>query len=78
MLVLRLRDERDTPAGIERNVLYVARAERHARNGDDADPLVLPAYGLAGGGVAQKEAALAGLEPQAKPLAQSTLSASPS
>ena len=69
VLVLRLGDEREPPTRIERRVFERIHPVGDARYRDDPDPRILPAHGLAGGGVAKVEPARAPLEPEPKPLA---------
>src|SRR5919198_4973915 len=67
--VVGLAHEGQAPAGVERRVVDVPGAERHAGDRDDAEPRILPPDGLARGGVAEPVARAPALEPEAKAFA---------
>src|SRR5262249_60514723 len=68
VLVLRLRHERQPPAGFEGRVVDVPGPKGGARDRHDLHPRVLPANRLAGRSVTQVVAGRAALEPDTQPF----------
>jgi hypothetical protein len=70
VLVLRLGDERERAARIERRIVERLRTERDSRRRRDKNPRILPMDDLARRRIAEPVARLGALEQQAQPLAQ--------
>jgi len=72
VLILRLGDERESPARVERRIVERLGTERDSRRRHDEDPRVLPVHDLARRRIPEPVARLGALEQQTQPLAQSS------